>query len=172
MTTSSQFAPQPPQSEDVDARTIVAAGGALGMVVLALIVYAVTDMVLPTSIIVLLIPIHVVLTMTDTNLLEDPKTAPFRAWGDLRRLVGSARATAPAPGAWQPPSAPATWSGPAGPAGPARPVPLGPGLSFDPPGPHGPSVIHGFGSYGGREAAPNPHEAPQPAPEAGIHRQQ
>ena len=231
MTTSSQSAAEPPQSDDFGARTIVAAGGALGMVVLALIVYAITDMVLPTLIIVLLIPIHVALAITDTNLLEDPKTAPFRAWGDLQKLVGSATAktAAPKPGAWTPPPAPtppsapapapapAHWSGPAGPASPtgavpptnpapptnlatpadpapptwntpqpvgprgqqppppaptspsvapARPISLGPGLSFDPPGPRGPSVIYGFGSYGGRATAPNPHEAPQPAPEA------
>lgn len=58
---------------------------------------------------------------------------------------------------------------PAGHVPPSGPVPLWPGHSYDPPGPHGPSVIHGFGSYGTRDVhttvEPTPHRT-EPAPPA------
>lgn len=154
MTTPSQSATQPPQPDSFGPRTIVAAGGALAMVVLALIVYAVTGMWLPTLIIVLLIPIHVALTITDTNLLEDPKTAPSRAWSELQKLTGwgTNQGGATQSGAWRSPAASAPWAGPAGPtqpadvaqpghpgpphAGPAHPGPphVGPAATSAPPG--------------------------------------
>lgn len=237
MTTSSPSSPQPSQSTDFGARTIVAAGGALAMVVLAVIVYAVTGMWLPTLIIVLLIPIHVALTITDTNILEEPATAPARAWGELQKLPArrTSQADAPRSGLGAPPVSSGPWVGPASPgssadmapkasptapyapppattptppttpvhgspepygqqpptpyaeqsstpapatpgtapaqpspsaAAPARPVPIGPGLSFDPPGPPGPSVIHGFGSYGGRPTTGSEPAHPQAVPSA------
>lgn len=183
--------------DNIGARAIVAGGGALLMVVLAVIVYLITGMGIPTFIIVLLIPVHFFFAITDTSVLEDPKTAPVRAWREFTRLFVQAGPTVssawvapvaqsvPTPGAPTPgaptagfptqgsptppaaviqPAAPLTPpaqphndypSRPATPATPATPaiVHLGPGLSYEAPGPHGPSVVHGFGSYGGRPAS-------------------
>lgn len=215
MTSSPQPAPQPAQPTDFGARTVVAAGGALILLVLAVIVYVLTGMWIPVLIIVALIPVHLALAITDTNMLEDPKTAPARAWTSLQTLKGGRSATQPTVGSgvWAPPGPaarpegptppanagpptsqfpPTTQASPAAPTSPVQPgaavppapgphhppaptpppafsgpapggpVQLGPGLSYDPPGPHGPSVVHGFGSYGGR---PQENSAPAPAHE-------
>lgn len=84
MTTS----PQAYRPDDLAARAMVAAGGAFLILVLAVIGFGVSDSWLPGVLALLLIPVHVVLAITDTNLLEDPKNAGARAVVELRRLAG------------------------------------------------------------------------------------
>lgn len=201
---SSASSADPMQSgqSDFATRIIVAGAGAVIMLIAGFIALEVSSSWIPMIIIVLLVVVHVILSLSDTYLLEDPKNAPSRAIAGLKNLTGgtatgagaapgAAPASGPAPQAFAPPTqtppqtppspqAPhsATPPGPhpappqAAPQAPPAPhqgpgvaqssgsIPLGPGLSFDPPGPDRPSVIHGFGSYGG----PKPDTAAPPTP--------
>ncbi|MFN3600878.1 MAG: hypothetical protein ACK4UY_05755 [Dietzia sp.] len=84
MTTS----PQAYRPDDLTARIIVAAGGAFVILVLAIIGFAVSDSWIPGTLVLFLIPVHVVLAITDTDVLDDPRNAGARATTELRRLAG------------------------------------------------------------------------------------
>ncbi|PAY21813.1 hypothetical protein CEY15_16810 [Dietzia natronolimnaea] len=80
--------PQAYRPDDLAARSIVAAGGAFVILVLAVIGFAVSDSWLPGILALALIPVHVILAITDTDVLDDPKNASSRAVTELRRLAG------------------------------------------------------------------------------------
>jgi hypothetical protein len=149
--------PQAHRPSDLTARILVAAGGAVILLLLA-VVGAATSWWFTGVAILILIPVHAILAITDTSLLEKPASAPSRAIAELRRMSDGRGATGPGPTGW---SAPASGGRPSTPG-----IPMGFGRSFDPPTPGGPSVVHGFGSYGARPrgTAPTP-TPPPPAPE-------
>ena len=194
--------PQAYRPDDFSGRMLVAGAGALALLVLALIAFGVVNSWIPGVLIILLIPVHVALSITDTNVLDNTGKVPARVLAELKRLFPGSSAM-PAHHS-QPPAAPSHINGPqhpsATPSGtafsgsafpgtaftdtafpgpppspppldaghppPSRPIPLWSGHSFDPPGPHGPSVVHGFGSYGKRNTdtapASDPGQPPTP----------
>ena len=94
--------------DDFVDRVIVAVGGGVLIFILALVAFGTSW--IPGLLILALVPVHLVLAITDTSVFEDPKTVPHRALTELRRLTGGdlrgvvSMLRAPEPGA--PPVAP------------------------------------------------------------------
>ena len=153
--------------DNLNARIIVASGGALIILVLAVIGFAISDSWIPGTVALLLIPLHIVSAITDTTVLDDPRNAGTRAVTELRRLAGggvlgsgftnSARTPGPPAQRGNSSSMPTPWGPPPGPGGPgAGERPAAPGWESD----------AGWASAPGWDSAAGPGPGPASAPAA------
>jgi hypothetical protein len=155
--------------EDLSARILVAAGGALLILVLALVGFAVSDSWFPGTVALLLIPVHVVLAISDTNVLEDPARAGDRAVSELRRLAGGGVLGAgfANPGATPGRTGPWTAAGQTAPTWDPPPAPGGPGAGGSGPAPQAWESDPGWESGPGWDSGWAPAPGPGPAGEPG-----
>jgi hypothetical protein len=114
---------------DLPDRIVIAAGGGVLLFVLALVAFSRSW--IAGLLVLALVPVHVLLAITDTAVFEDPKTVPKRALAELGRLTGSGAAGAGFASAGgyagypaQPPGGPVPW-GQGPPPGGQGPAPWG-----------------------------------------------
>ena len=150
--------PQPTaRPADLPMRMAIAGIGAMVVLGAAVAAFVACASWIPGVLVLALIPVHVLLSVTDTNLLEDPNTVPARVAAELRLLAGGG----PGPGFSA--TAPPSTMGPStmGPATiPPSAPPMGPPMGIAPPsGPPWP----GFVTPGDHRPVPPPAAAPHPS---------